>query len=121
MKQDQLFVIQADFSPKGSSNRFYCPGCSEILGLFQLYPDLKSKVEIRYVTFDRPRPAIVDLIGAENQGSPVLVLGQESSQKTTTAKIQTSQGNRFINDLREIGIYLSEAYGIGFPYPPSAS
>lgn len=119
MDKDQLFVIQPDFAAPGSSQRFVCPGCSEILGLFQYYPNLQSKVDVRFVTFQRPRPEIVDLIGADNQDAPVIVLGNASAKPSATAKVHSSNGHRFINDAREIASYLADSYGIGFPYPPN--
>ncbi|WP_309007847.1 DUF3088 family protein [Pelagicoccus sp. SDUM812005] len=120
MQHDKLFIIQADFADGEPNQNFYCPGCAEILGLFKYYPQLESKVEICYVPFQRPRPSIVDLIGADNQGCPVLVLAPGSTSANSAAQLQNAGGHYFTNDLREIGIYLSETYGIGFPYPPKA-
>lgn len=119
MNLDQLFVIKPDFTNQ-SDTAFYCPGCAEVLGLIQYYPKLESALKIRYVEFARPRPEIVELIGVENQGSPVLILANSSKPRSSKAKIKESNGHLFIDDSREIGIYLSEVHGIGSPYPPEA-
>ena len=73
MKPDQLYLIRRDFQDQGKT--YYCPGCAEMIGLLEYYPELKKGIEIHEVDFARPRPMLVSLLGEANQGCPVLVLG----------------------------------------------
>ncbi|MDO9615024.1 MAG: DUF3088 family protein, partial [Bacteroidota bacterium] len=58
---------------------------------------LRNELEVTYVDFVRPRPAIVDLIGEENQGCPVLILEDGS----------------FLNETDDIIQHLTEKHQIG--------
>lgn len=114
MKPDKLFIIQADFTDKGDV--YYCPGCAEMLGILELYPRIKPHVEVHVVDFPKPRKAVVDLIGVEHQSCPVLVLGAMPEIDIPGVTIRESNGHAFINDTREIGLYLSRIHGIGKPH-----
>jgi glutaredoxin 2 len=55
---------------------------------------------VNYVDFQRPRPAIIDLIGEANQSCPVLI----------------KDDGTFINERDEIIRHLTENHGIGQPH-----
>ena len=57
---------------------FYCPDCGIVEGFFFYNPKIKEQVDIIHVDFQRPRPEIIEQLGEENQGSPVLVLPDDS-------------------------------------------
>jgi hypothetical protein len=59
-----------------------------IEGVLSFYPQLRNELEITYVDFVRPRPAIVELIGEDNQGCPVLILEDGSFLNETDEIIQ---------------------------------
>jgi glutathione S-transferase len=59
-----------------------------------------NELEVKYVNFARPRPALVDLLGEENQSCPVLVL----------------ENGTFINDTNEIIRHLTEYHKIGYSH-----
>ena len=71
-----------------------------LLANLSFYPRLRNELEVHYVDFARPRPAIVDLIGEANQSCPVLVM----------------EDGRFINEPDDIIRYLTENYQIAQPH-----
>jgi len=114
MKKDQLYLLPIDFDDGGKT--YYCPGCVELIGLLESYPKLKERIEIHYVDFPRPRPKLVELIGEENQGAPVLILSEKPSDAPANLKIEEANGWAFVSDAREIGEFLSWAHGTGLPH-----
>ena len=96
---EKLFLIKPDFQDinRNVEHKYFCPPCALIEGLLSFYPQLRNELEVHYVDFVRPRPAIVDLIGEANQSCPVLVLDD----------------GIFINEPDDIIRYLTENYHIG--------
>jgi hypothetical protein len=96
---EKLFLLKPDFHDfnRNSETKYFCPPCALIEGVLSFYPQLRKELEVTYVDFVRPRPAIVDLIGAENQGCPVLILEDGS----------------FLNDADKIIQHLTKNYQIG--------
>ena len=111
--KDTLFLLAAGF-PDGEGAPYYCPACTIFEGLLQLFPQLHEQIEVTRVDFPRPRPAIIELIGEQNQSCPVLILGASSQPGEVQTK--TFGERRFIDDPQEIGNYLSRAYGIPRPH-----
>jgi hypothetical protein len=95
----RLFLLKADFKDESRADdkRYFCPDCVMIEGLLSYYPRLLNELEVKYVNFARPRPALVDLLGEENQSCPVLVL----------------EDGTFINDTAGIIQHLIEKHQIG--------
>lgn len=98
----KLFLLKADFQDanRADGKKYFCPECSPIEGLLSYYPRLRSELEVQYLDFSRPRPALVDLLGEENQSCPVLVLEDGS----------------FINEPSEIIKYLTQYHKVGHPH-----
>ncbi len=97
-----LFLLKADFVDALAGTvdaKYFCPDCAYVEGLLSYYPRLREELEINYVDFKRPRPAIIDLIGEANQSCPVLIIDAKTGL--------------FIDDKVEIARYLSEKHGIG--------
>lgn len=96
---EKLFLLKPDFQDINRSvqTKYFCPPCALIEGVLSFYPRLRNELEITYVDFVRPRPAIIELIGEANQSCPVLVLDDGS----------------FLNDADEIIQYLTENHQIG--------
>ncbi|MBE2204876.1 MAG: DUF3088 family protein [Chthoniobacterales bacterium] len=112
---NRLFLIKPNFLD-GDKGPYFCPGCAEVTGLLEFYPALKDLLEIHYVDFARPRPELVDLLGAENQSCPVLVLGDASTNSQPGLNVQSARGHSFVEGAREIAGYLAHTYGIGIPH-----
>lgn len=112
--RDQLYVLKPDFHDQGKT--YYCPFCAEAIGLLEFYPELKRRIDVHYVDFARPRPALVALLGEANQGCPVLVLASEPLNLPAELQVQHANGHAFVADPRPIGAYLSHVHGIGLPH-----
>jgi len=108
--QDQLFLMNPGFTNAGLGP-FYCGDSVSVEGMLSFFPDLRRSVEVTYIDFPRPRQAIVDLIGADHQSVPVLVLSSEAEVPAELG-VKTSGGRRFIDDERKIRHYLSLTHGL---------
>jgi hypothetical protein len=95
----KLYLLKADFldAVRADGKQYFCPDCMMIEGLLSYYPRLLNELEVRYVNYARPRQALIDLIGEENQSCPVLIL----------------EDRTFINDPALIIRHLTENHQIG--------
>ena len=116
MTKDKLFLLKPDFMD-GEEGPFYCPESAPIEGLLSYYPQLRDELEVYYLDFARPRQAIIDEIGADNQGMPVIVLAPRGKVPAGDFEAREANGQRFITGDREICSYLSMAYRIGVAHP----
>ncbi|RKD85976.1 DUF3088 domain-containing protein [Mangrovibacterium diazotrophicum] len=115
----KLFLIKADFTDPNADTegkRYFCPSCATVKGALSYYPELEEKLDVEYVDFKRPRPAIIDLIGEENQSCPVLILDEGAKPVSGNIEVKSANGKLFINETDDILKYLSETFGIGYPH-----
>lgn len=116
-----LFLLNPDFNdPRISADeKYYCPHCARIEGVLHYYPRLREAIDIEYVNFQRPRQKIINLIGEENQGCPVLVIdASELEDKELDLSSFTKRGSYlFANATGVIANYLAQKYTIGHPHP----
>lgn len=110
--RDTLFLLAPGFSDNG--RREYCPECAEIWGVLSYFPAIREALDIHYQPIERPRADLVNLLGAEHQNCPTLVL-HEASPDASSATITTANGQRFLNNARDIGKYFFDRYGTPFP------
>lgn len=111
--KDRLYLLKPDFVDQGRV--YFCPGCAQVEGMLSFYPDLRDKIEVRYIEFPRPRLSIVAEIGEENQGCPKLVLEGKYNVPESIV-VGEANGRRFISGPLEICSYLASAYGVGEPH-----
>ena len=120
-KRDQLFLLTPDFTDARHGDRpFFCPETAMVEGMLAFYPKLRAQVDVHYIGFDKPRTAIVALLGEAVQGCPMLVMGEESLlafQARPDVKIGESSGQAYISKDIEICRYLAHRYGVGVPHP----
>jgi hypothetical protein len=112
--RDHLFLLKPDFE-EGDGIRYYCPHCAQVEGVLAYYPRLRLEMDVTYLNFARPRQAIVDLIGPENQNTPVLVVG-DAGTIPPQLKPGTAKGRSFFTGEDAIAEYLVLRYGIGRPH-----
>lgn len=98
MARDILYLLPPAFASETGVRQF-CPDCMIVEGLLATVPGLREGVDIRYVDFPRPRQAIVDFVGPEKQGCPLLIR-------------DTPQGRMVTEDMTEILTYLVHAHGV---------
>ncbi|HLN72175.1 MAG: DUF3088 family protein [Methylococcaceae bacterium] len=98
----KLFLLKPDFKDvnRNPESIYFCPNCGLIEGILSYYPKLLEDIEVHHVDFPRPRPAIVELLGEENQSCPVLIL----------------EDGTFINETKDIIRYLVDTYHIAKPH-----
>lgn len=120
-KRDQLFLLTPDFSDTRHGDRpFFCPETAMVEGMLAFYPKLRAQVDVHYIGFDKPRTAIVALLGEAVQGCPMLVMGDESRvgfEPLPDVRIGESSGHAYISKDIEICRYLAQRYGAGVPHP----
>ncbi len=114
MEKHQLFMLTP--WKEGDKGLYYCPDCGVVEGFFAYTPEARQVIEIIHVDYPRPRPGIVNALGAENQGSPVLVLAQ-GSELPSGVKKSMSTGRSFIDDPVGICNFLGRVVGGVLPHP----
>ena len=110
--KDQLFLLNPGFSDDVGQGPFYCGDSVPVEGLLSFFPALRSKVDVKYIGFTKPRADVVGLIGAENQSIPVLVLNGSPAADDAQFKVKTASGKRFINSEADIRSYLSARHSV---------
>lgn len=112
--KDKLFLLKPNFMDQGTGP-YFCPGCAFVEGMLSFYPDLRNRIEIYYIDFQRPRPLLVSEIGEENQSCPKLILGNScTAPKEIT--VNEANGRHFISGASEICHYLGRVYRYGEPH-----
>lgn len=112
---DQLFLLKAGFMD-GQQGPFYCPDCAQLTGLLEYHPELRRNLDIQLVDFPRPRPVLVELLGAEYQSCPVLVLGGAPPETGSNLASQSAKGRWFIEGATDISRYLATVHGTAWPH-----
>lgn len=108
--KDRLFLMQPGFVNAGLGP-FYCNDSVAVEGMLSFFPQLRDEIEISYVPFSRPRQQLIDLVGEDNQGVPVLVLAEGSPVPSGKSAHKLGQ-TVFLTDEKEIREYLSNKFGL---------
>ena len=112
----KLFLLKPGFTDSRADNEeklYYCPHCALIEGVIKYYPQLGEKIEINHVDFKRPRPAIIELIGEENQSCPVLIIDREPDDVADTNYFEKYGDKLFVNSPDLILKYFASKFGVG--------
>jgi hypothetical protein len=114
--KDRLYLLKPDFLDGGS--KFFCGECAMVEGMLSFYPQLRDSVEVKYVDYARPRPAIAAELGAEHQSSPCLVVADpaRAARLAPDIELQESNGRKFVNDPYQVMHYLAATLGTGKPH-----
>ena len=115
MTRDRLFLLKPDFEdPAFPGQRFYCWHCALLEGVLASFPLLQSKIDVERIAWPKPRKAVVEIVGEENQSLPLLVLAADAPDEFATG---TFRGQRFVADKDAILSALSRRHGIPRPHP----
>jgi len=113
--RDKLFLLRPDFDdPDYPGQRFYCWHCALLEGVLAFFPALSSQIDVERIAWPKPRRALVDLVGKDNQAVPLLVLADNAPQDLATGSFR---GTRFVKDKDAILAVLSRRHGIPDPHP----
>ena len=112
--RDKLFLLKPDFVD-GDSLLYYCVECAQLEGVLSFYPRLRTELDVERVDFQRPRKAILELIGEPNQSAPVLIVGNASS-RPGGIEYGEYENRHFVSGAAAIGEYLAKQYNIGSPH-----
>jgi hypothetical protein len=111
---DILFLLSPGFTDSardGEGRRYYCPDCAFLEGVLGCCPELRTKLDIRYVAYPRPRREIVALVGEVHQGCPNLVLDPSNQRFVDAARFHCFGERLHSTDTKVIVDYLSTRYG----------
>ena len=115
---DVLFLLKPGFpDAKAGPGEFYCAPCATVSGLLTYYPQLREAVEVRSVTFPRPRAEVAALLGDNHPGCPVLVLDDASKVPDGVTVHTAPTGRRYVDGPTDIGNYLAHTHGVSRPHP----
>jgi hypothetical protein len=107
--KDELFLLRPGFYNVGVGP-LYCGDSLPVEGLLSFFPQLRTLLEVHYLEFPRPRAPLVEALGEENQGIPVLILANEREIADEELTPKEANGKRFFADERSIRRYLSAQY-----------
>jgi len=115
MTRDRLFLLKPDFvDPAYPGQRFYCWHCALLEGVLSCFPSLQSKIDVERIAWPKPRQAVVELVGENNQSLPLLVLAADAPDELATSKYR---GRKFVDAKDAILAVLSRRHGIPWPHP----
>lgn len=83
-------------------------------GLLSWFPAIKESLDIHYVSIEKPRAQMSEVLGDKNQNAPTLVL-DEQSPDFEDCGIMRYRGQRFINNAKDIGKYYAQRFGTPVP------
>jgi len=83
-------------------------------GVIATHPALADRIEIHRIDWQRPRPALVDLLGSANQSCPVLILSDSGEDCDS---VQSAGEVFFINDKDVILRALARRHGLPEAHP----
>ncbi|MFZ4685958.1 MAG: DUF3088 family protein [Hyphomonadaceae bacterium] len=109
--KDTLFILAAPFQDGGFE--WYCNDCATLEGALLVNPHWNEKIEVQRIGFPRPRKEIVDLVGADWQGCPMLVMDKERAPGDAIIVGELA----ILQDVRAIGRALTSRHGGVGPHP----
>lgn len=109
--KDRLYLLKAPFGDQGFD--WYCNDCAAMEGALLANPHWADKVDVLRVAFPRPRSELVELVGAERQGLPMLVM--DAAKAPGDAIIVGDLA--ILQDVRAIGRALAHRHGGAGPHP----
>ena len=112
MTKPILYLLAPGF--EDNERREYCPECAEMWGVLSYFPAIKEALHIRYMPIDRPRVAMVEMLGESHQNCPTLVLDSKA-EIPVNVRTKSANGHTFIDNARDIGMYFAHIYGTPFP------
>ncbi|WP_456835533.1 MULTISPECIES: DUF3088 domain-containing protein [unclassified Bradyrhizobium] len=115
MPWDQLFLLERPFSdPTLPGQQFYCWHCLLLDGLLSAFPGCATRLDVRRISWARPRAALIERLGQDHQSAPVLILEQGSSLPENASYVN---GRAYVDEPFAILHLLAARHGFPAPYP----
>lgn len=112
---DRLFILDSEFADAELPGRnFYCRDCIMLHGLLAAFPDAGRTLEVIRVAHARPRQAVIDAIGPDNQWLPALVFDEDAPHDLADDEFQ---GRRFVSDMKRLLRALHVRHGFPEAHP----
>ena len=113
--RDTLYLLRPGFEdPAYPGQSFYCWHCALLEGILVSFPDLAKRLDVERVAWPRPRRAVIEAAGEENQSLPLLVLAPGDSSAHQTGD---HRGRALVADKDAILRVLSERHDFPHPHP----
>jgi hypothetical protein len=109
--KDRLYILAAPF-PNGGFD-WYCNDCATLEGALMVNPHWNDRIDVRRVAYPRPRQELIDLIGSEYQGLPMLVMDRDRAPGDAILVGEFA----ILQDVRAIGRALASRHGGAGPHP----
>ncbi len=109
--KDRLYILAAPF-PNGGFD-WYCNDCATLEGALMVNPHWNGRIDVRRVAYPRPRQELIDLIGSEYQGLPMLVMDRDRAPGDAILVGDFA----ILQDVRAIGRALASRHGGAGPHP----
>lgn len=109
--KDRLYILASPFQDGGFE--WYCNDCATMEGALLANPHWNQKIEVHRIGFPRPRRELVELVGEDYQGLPMLVM------EAAGAPGDAMRVGEFaiLKDIRAIGRALASRHGGVGPHP----
>lgn len=114
MARDTVFLVKPDFRD-GAESEHNCPLCAQVAGMFQVYPELREKVDVRWMTVPPPYREIAELTGETDPTCPVLVLASTAPEKVRGVKLGCFRGRQFVSGAMDVVNYVAQVHRGGRP------
>jgi hypothetical protein len=112
--KDKLYLLKPGFE-NAAGAMLYCSDSAPVEGVLSFFPRLRELVDVAYLEHPRPRKVLVEMLGADHQSLPVLVLSPDSPAGADAPAPKLAHGNRFFDDEKSIRQYLSARYELPMP------
>jgi hypothetical protein len=112
---DTLYLLNNEFEDTElPGHSFYCRDCMLLNGLLSAFPDRAAQLNVVRVAHSRPRQALVDRLGEENQWLPALVFADDVPADVPSIE---HHGVRFVNDFKTLLSVLHSRHGFPEVHP----
>ena len=109
--KDTLFILAAPFQDGGFD--WYCNDCATLEGALLANPHWNDRIDVRRIAYPRPRQQIIDLVGPDWQGCPMLVMDKDRAPGDAIIVGDYA----ILQDVRAIGRALTSRHGGVGPHP----
>ncbi|WP_273727775.1 DUF3088 domain-containing protein [Brucella gallinifaecis] len=115
MNKDTLFLLTPGFEdPAYPGQTFYCEHCALLEGVLASFPQLGQSLDVRRISWPRPRHDVIALVGEANQSLPLLILAKGERSLHQTGEYED---RAFISNKDAIMAVLSERHDFPNPHP----